>query len=273
MKFEVTASIVLYNNPQHMLIQSINSFLNSTLLIKLYLIDNSPTNSLKDIISDPRVEYIHNPSNPGFGAGHNIAIRKALDVSPFHLVLNPDIFFDNGVIERLLSFMALNTDVGVVMPKVLYPDGSLQYVARLLPSPIDLIIRRLIPLKYIKDKVDERYELRGTKYNKTIEVPFLSGCFMLFRMDVLKGISGFDEKIFMYTEDIDICRRVMNSGYKSLFYPEVSVFHDHEKKSFMQYNTFRVYLKSAVYYFNKWGWLFDAERSRINKKTIRQIKI
>ena len=66
MDFAATGSIVLYNNDIDTLLAAINSFLNTSLPIKLYLIDNSPTNYLKDIVSDQRIEYIHNPSNPGF---------------------------------------------------------------------------------------------------------------------------------------------------------------------------------------------------------------
>lgn len=266
----VTCSLVIYKNPKKLLLNAINSFLNINLKVKLFLIDNSPTDILKDIVTDSRVEYIHNPSNPGFGAAHNLAIKKVLADSKYHLILNPDIYFDEGVIENIVDYMNKNSDIGVIMPQILYPDGKIQYLAKLLPTPIDFIVRRLLPIKSIKKRFDDRFELRNSGYKKIIDAPFLSGCFLVFRTDVLYKIDGFDEKIFMYTEDIDICRRIIKSGYRSVFFPEVFVYHDHEHKSFTTRKNFKTYLSSAIYYFNKWGWFFDKDRREINTKTLSQ---
>ena len=149
----MTGCIVLYNNNKNILQQAINSFLNCEIVNKLYLIDNSPTDNLKDICVDERVEYIHNPSNPGFGAAHNIAIKKAIELgSNYHLVLNPDVYFENTTIDLLLKFMNDNPNVGNVMPKVLYPDGQLQYLCKFLPTPYDWIGRRFKPVKKMVEK-------------------------------------------------------------------------------------------------------------------------
>lgn len=270
MKIDATGCIVLYKNDREMLLKAINSFLNTSLNIELFLIDNSPNDDLKNIIVDNRVVYLHNPSNPGFGAAHNIAIRKAFESSDYHLVLNPDIYYDKGILEMIVKYMDSHSEVGVIMPKILYPNGDIQYLAKLLPTPFDFIIRRFIPVASIKKRMSNKFELRNSNYNKIIDVPYLSGCFMVFRTEVLNKINGFDENIFMHTEDIDICRRVILSGYHSVFYPQVSVYHDHEKKTFLNLKTFKIYLKSAIYYFNKWGWFFDQNRKEINKRTLSQ---
>jgi GT2 family glycosyltransferase len=107
------------------------------------------------------------------------------------------------------------------MPKVVYPDGSLQYLCKLIPSPFDLFFRRFLPeqLKKLSRKKNELYELRFSGYDKEMEVPCLSGCFMLFRISALKQVGFFDERFFMYAEDFDITRR-MHSKFKTLFFPE-----------------------------------------------------
>lgn len=268
---DITGSIVCYKNDRIILSAAINSFLNTKLNVKLYLVDNSPEDTLRDISSDPRVEYIFNPTNPGFGAAHNIAIEKSLKNSTYYLILNPDIYFNKGVLESLINYMGKDANIGIVMPKVLNPDDSIQRVSRLLPTPIDFIVRRFIPNKAIKKMIDVRYELHNYQYNKPLQVPFLSGCFMLFSTTILGKINGFDNNIFMYTEDIDICRRVIGLGYKTMVYPEVAVFHAHERKSFLRLRNLTVYTRSAFYYFNKWGWFFDKERSKINKDTLNQL--
>jgi GT2 family glycosyltransferase len=272
-QYILSCSLVIYKQNPEVLKMAIDSFLNTNLAVKLILIDNSPTDELRNIKIDDRVEYIFNPSNPGFSGGHNLGISKIIDQSAYHLVLNPDIYFGSAVLENIIEFLEDNKNIGVLMPKVLYPDNSLQYVAKLLPTPVDFIVRRLIPNSTLKERIGNRLELRASCYNHIMDVPFLSGCFLLFRSEALIKVKGFDENIFMYTEDIDICRRVIKAGYRSVFYPNVSVYHDHEKKSFRSFKTFLVYLKSAIYYFNKWGWVWDSDRKKINQNTLSQIKL
>ncbi len=262
----VVACVVLYKNDEQMLVNVIRSFLSTDLNVKLFLIDNSPSNDLSVLVNDSRIEYYHNPSNPGFGAAHNIAIKKAFDFGArYHLVLNPDIYFEKGTIEKIVHYMDINLEIGNLMPKVLYPDGSTQYLCKLLPTPYDWIGRRFNPFKKIVDRRNEIFELRFTKYNKTMEVPYLSGCFMFLRLDAIKKIGFFDENIFMYGEETDLCRRLIIGGYKTIFYPDAAITHIFEKGSHKSWKLTWIGIKSAIYYFNKWGWVFDNQRKKINK--------
>lgn len=261
-------SIVVYKK---ILDKSIQSALVSGLADKLCIIDNSPTDELKKyIMEDVRTEYIFNPSNTGFGAAHNIAIKKSIkNGTKYHLILNPDIYFEEGVIEELYNFMEYNLDVGLVMPRVLYPDGSVQYLCKLLPSPLDLIRRRFLPEKMFS-KRDSFYELRFTGYNKIMDVPYLSGCFMFIRTEALKLVGLFDERFFMYLEDVDLSRRI-HKHYRTVYYPNVSVIHEYEKGSYKNSKLLRYHLSSAVRYFNKWGCFFDKERRDINKEVLGKL--
>ena len=271
--YDIVCSLVIYKNDRKQLLDAIDSFLNTDLRIKLVLIDNSPTNNLADIKIDIRVEYIHNPSNPGYGTSHNIGINKYSDVSMYHLILNPDIYYSKGVIEDIISFMEKDKSIGLVMPKVLYPNGEIQYLAKLLPSPFVFFARRFLPFSGIKKRISDKFELRFSNYNHIMEVPYLSGCFMVFSNEALKTLNGFDEKIFMHMEDLDISRRCCEAGYKTLFYPYQVVYHDHIYKTFLTFNNLKMYFTSAFYYFNKWGWFIDRNRNRINKLTIKKIKL
>lgn len=272
MKFKLTASIVLYKNEIRMLEKAISSFLTTQFEVVLYLIDNSPTDKLKVLEEmDERIIYIYSNENIGFGAGHNVAIKKMANSSKYHLILNPDIFFKSNVCETICRHLDENLDIGVIMPKILYPNGNIQYLAKLIPTPFDFFYRRLIPITWLKNILTEKFELRVFDYGRNMEAPYLSGCFLVFRTSILKKINGFDEQIFLHMEDLDITRRVNLEGYKSLYFSEVSVFHDHSKKSIKDFNNFRIYLKSAFYYFNKWGWFFDSNRRKINKETIQKL--
>jgi GT2 family glycosyltransferase len=269
--YDIVCSLVIYKNERNQLLDAINSFLNTDLQVKLVLIDNSPNNDLIDIKKDCRVEYIHNPSNPGYGSSHNIAIRKYLDRTKFHLILNPDIYYSKGVLEDIISFMESDENIGLVMPKVLYPDGRIQYLAKLIPSPFVFFVRRFLPNSSLKKKISDNFELRFSGYNEIMEVPYLSGCFMVFRTDALIKINGFDELFFMHIEDLDITRRCYEAGFKTIYYPHQIVYHDHLYKTFLTFANLKMYFKSAFYYFNKWGWFFDKTRRKINKQTIDKI--
>ena len=141
--FDVVCSLVIFKNKRSQLLNAINSFLNTELNIRLILIDNSPSNDLFDLIKDPRVEYVHNPSNPGYGTSHNIAIKNFQDKTKYHLILNPDIYYSKGVLEELFSFLEKETKIGLIMPKILYPNGEIQYLAKLIPTPFTFFMRRL----------------------------------------------------------------------------------------------------------------------------------
>jgi GT2 family glycosyltransferase len=85
-------------------------------------------------------------------------------------------------------------------------------------------------------------------------------------------MGGFDENIFLYFEDNDLCRKILKEGYRTVVNPFVSVVHDHNPKSFFNIKNIMIYFKSGIYYFNKWGWIFDKDRIIENRKTMKLIK-
>jgi GT2 family glycosyltransferase len=267
---QINASIVLYHNNKEQLKKVIDSFLATSLDVRLYLVDNSTTDALKDMADlDERIFYIFNNVNIGYGAGHNIAIKKSIESGiTYHIVLNPDLFFEGQVIDETYEYMQKNSDVANLMPKILYPNGENQYLAKLLPTPFDWILRRFLPAKFTQG-ITEKFELRYTNYTDIMNVPFLSGCFMFFRVEALKEVGLFDENIFMYMEDIDINRR-LHAKYKTLYYPNVSVYHEYERGSHKNFKLLRISIESSIKYFNKWGWIFDKERRSMNDKLLKE---
>jgi GT2 family glycosyltransferase len=256
--FDITATIVLYKNDETMLKEAISSFLDTLLKVKLFLIDNSPSDVLKNIYLDSRIEYVHNPSNPGFGTAHNIAIVAALELkSTYHLVLNPDIYFDKGTLEKLVAFMNNNLGVGHVMPKVTYPNGELQYLCKTNPTFFDLFARGFMPsfLKKAFQKRMDKYEYKEYDYNKEIfDIPYLSGCFMFLRTNVLKTVGLFDDRIFMYLEDADLTRRFLEIS-QTAYFPKAHVYHHFGKLTHKKIKFKWITIQSSFTYFNKWGWL------------------
>ncbi|MBL7085954.1 MAG: glycosyltransferase family 2 protein [Candidatus Cloacimonetes bacterium] len=269
--YQIIGSIVTYKNSSEMLEKAFNSFLNTELNIKLYIIDNSPSDKIKELCKDNRIEYKFNNANLGFGAGHNIAIKRSLHNSEYHLILNPDVYFEKGTLEKIYSFMENNNNIGLLMPKVFYPDGSLQYLCKLLPTPFDWSIRRFIPIKSIVEKRNKIFELQFTNYNRIMDIPYLSGCFMFLRNKVINEVGMFEEGIFMYGEDMDLTRRI-HVKYRTVFFPQAQIFHEFHKESHKNFRMLWIHVKSAIFYFNKWGWFFDEKRKKINQEVLKKIK-
>jgi GT2 family glycosyltransferase len=265
---KVLVSLVTYNHTPFELEQVIQQLSYSEDVVEIMLIDNSETKKLNSLSSYPKVNYNFVGSNLGYGKAHNIGINKSVaNKVPYHLVINPDILLDTKVIHELVTFMDKNTNIGLVMPRINYRDGSLQYLCKKLPTPFDLIGRRFIPdsLKKIFQSTFNSYELKDRDYNQQMDVPNLSGCFMFMRTSVLTKIGGFDERYFMYLEDTDLSRRIGEVS-RTVYYPNVSVIHGYAKDSYKSLKLLKYHINSAFAYFNKWGWFFDSYRTQKNKQ-------
>lgn len=263
----ISVSIVLFHNEIEQILKVIKPLLKIEWInISVFLIDNSNDDNLKGLSTiDSKIKYIRSHKNLGYGAAHNVAIQNSISNGcDYHIILNPDIEFESNVIKELYNFMELNREVGNVMPKIIYPNGSIQYLCKLLPTPFDLIFRRFFPFKtFIKNRTD-KYELRFTKYENIMKVPVTSGCFMFLRISRIIECGSFDERYFMYLEDFDFCRRIE----KNVFYPKVEVIHHYAKDSYRSFRMLFYHIRSAIQYFNKWGWFFDKKRDAINGSTI-----
>lgn len=235
------------------------------------VVDNSPSSNSKDAFESLGWTYIHNPKNPGFGTSHNVIFENYSNKADYHLIVNPDILFSGNVVSALVDFLEKNLEAGCVMPKIYYPDGRIQRLAKLLPSPIDWIGRRL-PFNFIKTKINYRLELHQADYQSgCFKVPFVSGCFLLFRSSIINKIGFFDTRFFMYTEDTDLSRRLCINDTWPYYFGKVSVIHRYEKGSSKSIKLLKVHVVSAFKYFNKWGW-FDRQRREINKECLNQFK-
>lgn len=281
----ITASIVTYNNNLLDLEGILRSLIISPVQ-KLWIVDHSDTFTrlegelqeykrrddefLKHEGRGFQLEYIKQ-ANKGYGGGHNVALRKAMEAgSQYHLVVNPDVWFGADVIPALWRLMEEDESIALVMPKVLFLNGSVQRLAKLLPSPLDLFCRFFLPGKLITRR-NNRFELRHSGYDKEMNVPFLSGCFMFLRVSALQSEGLFDERFFMYMEDVDLTRR-LHAKYKTMFYPSVSIYHRFSRLSYHKWQLSLAHMASVVKYFNKWGWIYDSGRRRFNKRLLKDLK-
>ena len=265
----ITASIVLHKTDPAQ-VRSVLDALSGEEVCRVYLVDNSPDDSLK-IFAEGRsnVEY-HHIDNRGYGNAHNYAIKKAAALgADYHLVLNPDVRWEGGILCELTRIMDDNSRVGLVQPRICYPDGTLQHTCRLLPTPLDVFAKRFLPSKLTRRRIN-RYLLPDRAYNSRFNAVYMQGSFMLFRVEALKNVGMFDERFFMYPEDIDITRRIRRQ-YDAMYVPEITIVHDHAASSSKFGRMMWIHIINMVRYFNKWGWFMDSERHRLNRQLLHEI--
>lgn len=268
--YKITGCVVLYNNSPveiKKLMESISSVKN---LSSLYAIDNSSSLELKVICQEyPFVEYIES-ENVGFGRAHNRGMNLSRDYgADYHLIINPDITFGTDVVNVMIDESSNFDNVGLVAPKVLYEDGSLQRLAKKVPSFFELLLSK-IPIRILSDYFSGRIDLRGKyEYDKNMAFPFLSGCFLLCTKKVIENYR-FDSRYWMYFEDLDFSRTIALK-YDNYVVTEAVVTHGYRSEHKGNFKLFLALVKSYIQYFGKYGFLFDLNRKTLNKKLIEQL--
>lgn len=216
---KVTVSVVNYNAGNY-LVECLGSIEKAKEEIDLmvYVVDNaSSDDSIEKARSRyPRNHYILNKENIGFGKAENQVLRQVK--TGYVLILNPDVILQKGAMREMWQFMEENPQVGAATCQLVHEDGSLDWAAhRGFPTP-------LASLLYFFGN-DVLYHLRRRNFNKPHEVDAISGSFFLTRKSVLDKIGYFDEAYFMYAEDIDLCLRIKEAGFKVMYVPTVAAVH------------------------------------------------
>jgi GT2 family glycosyltransferase len=270
----VTASIVLYKHGPEEVFPLFDSLARDPALSDWVIVNNGGAEAACEMAAGLGARCLDPGRNLGFGAGHNLALRAIPSDASYHLIVNPDIRVPNGVLAELGSVMDSSPHIGLVMPKVLYPDGTIQYLCKLLPTPFDLLLRRFAggPWRRLFANRMSRYDMRSFDYDHPVYVPVLSGCFMFARRSVLDAIGGFDERFFLYMEDTDLCRRLGDVS-RLLFWPHVTVIHGHAQGSYRNLRMLRLHARAAVKYFDKWGWFRDPVRAARNRMGLQDASI
>jgi GT2 family glycosyltransferase len=269
----VTASVVLYNTPRPDIEDVLRSLDQAAEIRHVAIVDNSPHRTELPATASTEISYLHlKGSNIGFGRAHNLAIDTLLPHASYHLILNADTVFEPSAITRLTRFMNEHPSIGGTMPGVRNVDASFQRLIRPLPTPYQLFARRFLPVALQKHLSNRKglENFPSEPLDQPVTIPALSGCFMFVRGDALRGVGGFDGRFFMYMEDIDLSRRIAETGDLA-YLPDAIVVHKFERASYKSLRALRSHISSALSYFNKWGWFFDSERGRLNRDSGRQL--
>lgn len=265
---KIIASLVLFKHQYQEIEPTLTSLFGEESISKVVVVDNGSHCNWLSTFSHEKLDIIRTPVNKGFGAGHNSVFERYGHVAQFILICNPDIVFDAGEIDKLYQF-SLRNSVGLAVPKVIYPDGSLQYGCKLLPSPYQLFVRRFV--SRFACLVNQDYELRRADYNRPFFAPALSGCFMIISRQVLEDTHGFDPRFFMYLEDVDFSRRACKTMHPVCYCPDAVVIHESQRRSYVDIRFMCYHIVSAIRYFNKWGWFFDRQRKELNRRCLAKL--
>ncbi|MFT4802006.1 MAG: GT2 family glycosyltransferase [Flavobacteriaceae bacterium] len=249
----LSASIVLFKEDPIELKKTIDCFLATPLAKKLFLIDNSPTDILKKLTHHPDIEYSFIGNNIGFGAAHNTVIEKIKSLSTYHLILNPDVSFQPNIITNLIHQLEKDSRITMIAPKVLFPNGKHQYSCRRYPTISELLARRFSFYKAFRSPIIFKGEYRDKDLNTSFFADYLTGCFHLYKTNDFIDLKGFDERYFLYMEDVDICKKIDTQGKKKLYYPKEEITHVLKQGSLKNIKLFFRHTLSAFKYFKKWG--------------------
>jgi GT2 family glycosyltransferase len=252
-KLDITAAIVLYNEDLEELTETIVSFLRVPLKKKLYLIDNTKEKFFQNVFKQKEIVYLAVGRNIGFGAAHNKVIDLISNNSNFHLILNPDVNFEVEVIPNLILELNKDENLSMIAPKVLFPSGEHQYSCRRYPLFLELVARRFTFLKPIFRPTIFKGQYKDKDLNSSFFADYVAGCFHLYKTKDFVDLKGFDERYFLYMEDVDICKKIDVSGKKKLYYPKEEIKHVLKQGSSKDLKLFFRHTSSAVKYFLKWS--------------------
>jgi GT2 family glycosyltransferase len=249
----IGVSIVLYCTPVTAIAELLRQLLSQGARL-VYIIDNSPKefDAFKGWVPPPRVISVSTRRNLGYGRANNLAIRDSVRRHAYHLICNPDVSLGPDTLGQLHRLLESRPDIGLCSPRIVGTDGQLHHLCKRLPSPMDLAIRRFAPSSWFASQ-RAYYEMRDQSYDRPMEAPFLSGCFMFFRSSVLSRLDGFDERYFLYIEDLDLSRRAAAVAH-NIYVPDIQIVHVGARGAYKSLRLLRYFAVSVLRYFNKWGW-------------------
>jgi len=250
----ISIIIVNYKVPQYLM-----EALDSLRLAELYgkseviVVDNASNDNSRELITSnfEEVQWIQLKKNIGFGKACNAGAVCAR--GKYLLLLNPDTIVSSSTLKNAVEFMEANPKAGLMGPKILNPDGTLQLSCRRSdPTPMVAFyyfsgLSRLFP----KSKRFGHYNLTYMDENEAAHVDVVSGSFMFMPLHLFKTIGGFDERFFMYGEDIDLCFRIRQQGYEVWYYPAIEIIHLKGKSSAKRQIRSRFYFYEAMVIYSR----------------------
>jgi O-antigen biosynthesis protein len=197
--------------------------------IETYVIDNDSHDGTPDYLKAQKINSIFPGRNLGFGAGINLGASKA--TGKYFLILNPDTILTSESLTAFLAFAESHPDFGLASAHLLYTDGRTQISARKLPRRRDFLLGRASPVYKLGLSSEKDAGYLSLTGETPLEVPAVSATALFVRSDLFRELGGFDERFFMYLEDLDLCKRVSDRCLSNWILPQAKVIHAWRKSS------------------------------------------
>ncbi len=184
---------------------------------EIIVVDSGSEDETTEILEKYKnIKLIKSQTNIGYGKGNNLGFR--LSKGEYILILNPDTTVAKESVQKLLDYIDSHSEAGLVAPKLIQDNGKVQPTVRKLPT-----IKGALAEYYFKIK--NAYEAYIPDPDSPLEVESVVGAALMIKRDVFEKIGGFDERYFMYFEDLELCRKLHNLGYKIIYLPDAVVYH------------------------------------------------
>ena len=248
---ELSVTICSWNTEDDLraCLQSLREILNEA-AFEVIVIDNASADGSPDMVEEefPWVRLYRMTVNLGFTGGHNFALKERQ--APHAFLLNSDTVVHKGALRRLLDFHQDNPRAGIIGPKLLNPDGSLQFSCRRFPSPWAALFRNTFLGKlFPNNRFTREYLMKDLSHDVPREVDWVSGAAMFASKDFMDKAGLLDEHYFMYSEDVDWCWRAWQNDFKVMYLPDAVVTHAIGKSTDKVANKMIVRFHKSMYRF------------------------
>lgn len=231
-KIDLTIVIVSWNTSKELssCLMSVRDALGDNM--QAIVVDNASGDDSVQMVRRefPWVHLIANNDNYGFGKACNMAIRESR--GRYIFFLNPDSAIEKDALNSIVEFGDTHPEAGIFGIKVMNPNGSIQYSCRRFPTLAAGIFRNTILGKFFpKNAYTRDYLMTDWDHSQTQEVDWVSGCALVIRRETAEELGGFDERFFMYCEDVDLAYRANQKGWKVMYFPGAVSIHARSKSS------------------------------------------
>ena len=253
MPASLSACIVLYHCDDEVN-DALRCLENSNVEVAVYLCDNSPELMTAENLqwAFPGVTVLPQKGNVGFGRANN-AVLPLLQ-SKYHLIMNADVTFDPSLLSRMVGYMEAHPGIAVLTPRVMNEDGTEQYLPKKRISVHYLLGGLLENLGGVFRRWRDDFTMADMDIKGPLPVEFATGCFLLIRTEIFLRLKGFDPRFFLYQEDSDLSRRILEENLGSIVYhPDMQITHQWARENTRTFKGRMRQIRSVIKYFLKWG--------------------
>ena len=219
--------------------------------VEILVVDNASTDGSSEMVHDefPRVHLIANNENRGFTAANNQGLT--LSQGRYLLLLNPDTEIVGDALAAMIGYAQANGEVGALGPRLLNPDGSPQSSRRRFPTFSTALVESTVVQEWWDDnRILRRYYMADTQNDAIQRVDWVMGACLLVRREAYEQVGGLDEGFFMYSEELDWCRRIKSAGWEICFNPLAAIFRIENQRLFQGIISF-TYIDQYIFPFSK----------------------